>query len=183
MKKYLIIYKPFLLFLAKFFLTYFLLTLVYQAYLQRYGANDIDAVTVLVAKNTTNVLDVFNVDFKIEENHSEQYIKLLYNQKYVARMVEGCNAISIVILFIAFIVSFSGKIKTTLLFILGGSVLIYTLNVLRVAILCVLLYSFPEQETILHRVFFPLFIYGFVFVLWVIWVNKYSLYAKNTIPT
>jgi hypothetical protein len=30
----------------------------------------------------------------------------------------------------------------------------------------------------LHGVLFPLFIYGVVFILWVIWVSKFSLYAK-----
>jgi exosortase family protein XrtF len=104
----------------------------------------------------------------------------MYNQQYVAKMIEGCNAISIIILFISFVVSFSGRIKSTVFFILGGSLIIYILNVARIAILCVLIYLFPKQQTLLHGVFFPLFIYGVVFILWVIWVNKFSLYAKNT---
>lgn len=182
MKKYITLYKPFLIFLAKFFLTYFVLTLVYQGYLQRYEDKEIDTVTELVASNTEQLLNLFNVDFKIVENKDDLFIMLFYNQKYVARMVEGCNAISVIILFVAFVVSFSGKIKAILLFIMGGSIAIYGLNVVRIAVLCILLYSFPEQEPILHRVFFPLFIYGFVFVLWVIWVNKFSLYAKNATP-
>ncbi|WP_366186851.1 exosortase family protein XrtF [Flavobacterium ovatum] len=181
MKKYFIQYKPFLLFLSKFFLTYLLLTFLYQGYLNSFGFNKMDSITNLVGQNTKQLLGVFNVDFEFKENKTESYLMLFYNQKYVARIIEGCNAISIIILFVAFIVSFSGKLKTTILYIIGGSVAIYILNIVRIAVLCVLLYSFPEHETILHRILFPLFIYGFMFLLWVIWVNKFSLYAKKDI--
>ena len=182
MRKYYIQYKPFLLFLSKFFLTYLVLTLLYQKYLNSFGFNKIDTITEIVAQNTKQLLELFNVDFDFEENKTESFLKLFYHQKYVAKIIEGCNAISIIILFVSFLVSFSGKLKTTILYIIGGSVSIYVLNIIRIAVLCVLLYYFPKQESILHRIFFPLFIYGFVFLLWVIWVNKFSLYAKKNTP-
>jgi exosortase family protein XrtF len=132
----------------------------------------------MVAKNTDQL---FDVNFAIEENQSQSFIKLIYNQKYVARIIEGCNAISVIILFVSFIVSFSGKLKPTLLFIFGGSLLIYVLNVFRIAILCVLMFNYPNQKQFLHGVLFPLFIYGVVFILWLIWVNKFSRHASKTI--
>ncbi|EIA09151.1 exosortase family protein XrtF [Flavobacterium frigoris] len=180
MKKYFNKYKPFLLFLAKFFLTYIILALIYQGFLRSFGEDKIDSITELVAENTKQLLTLFDADSDIIKIDSEPYIRLIYNQQYVARMIEGCNAISIIVLFISFVVSFSGSVKSTVLFILGGSLIIYILNVARIAILCVLIYLFPKQQTLLHGVLFPLFIYGVVFILWVIWVNKFSLYAKNT---
>ncbi len=180
MKKYFILYKPFLLFLTKFFLTYLVLTLLYQGYLTSFGSDEMDSVTKTVAQHTKQVLNLFVDDISIEENKPEPFIKLLYHQKYVARVIEGCNAISVIILFVSFVVSFSGKLKPTLIFILGGSLTIYILNILRIAFLCVLIYHFPEQEHILHGVVFPLIIYGTVFILWVIWVNKFSRYASKT---
>jgi len=180
LKKYFIRYKPFLLFLTKFFLTFIIFTVLYQGFLGSFEDNKIDSITKLVARNTEQLLGLFHADVSLEENKAETFIKLLYNQKYVARMIEGCNAISIIILFISFVVSFSGKLKPTLLFIFGGNVVIYILNVMRIALLTVLMYHFPKQEPLLHGVLFPLFIYGVVFILWVIWVRKFSLYAKNT---
>lgn len=180
MKKYFIQYKPFLLFLSKFFLTYIMLAFVYQGFLGSFGEDNIDSITELVAENTKQLLTLFDADSDIIKNDSEPYIRLVYKQEYVARMIEGCNAVSIIILFISFVVSFSVRIKPTVLFIVVGSLIIYLLNVARIAILCVLIYLFPKQQTLLHGVFFPLFIYGVVFILWVIWVNKFSLYAKNT---
>ena len=69
--------------------------------------------------------------------------------------------------------------KQTLFFILGGSLFIYVLNIFRIISLSVLMYYYPAQEHILHGVVFPLIIYGTVFILWVIWVNKFSKYATK----
>ena len=133
MKKYFIRYKPFLLFLTKFFLTFIILTILYQGFLGSFEGNKIDSITKLVARNTEQLLGLFHKDVALEENKAETFIKLLYNQKYVARMIEGCNAISIIILFISFVVSFSGKLKPTLLFIFGGSVVNRAANCLDVS--------------------------------------------------
>jgi exosortase family protein XrtF len=85
----------------------------------------------------------------------------------------------VIILFISFVIAFTGKFKKTVLFIVFGIVLIHVLNIARIALLCVALYNFPQYEHLLHGVIFPLVIYGVVFLLWVIWVNKYSLYATE----
>lgn len=177
MRKYFIQNKPFLLFLGTFFFAYVVLTLLYQLYLNSFGLTKIDSITKLVARNTASVLQFYS-EGSIREDKAIPYIKLFYQQKYVARIIEGCNAMSVIILFISFVLAFSGKLKATLLFIVFGSILIYILNVLRIALLAFALYNYPAQEHLLHGVIFPLFIYGVVFILWVIWVNKFSRYAK-----
>ncbi|MFV8332344.1 exosortase family protein XrtF [Flavobacterium sp. GSP14] len=179
MKKYFILYKPFLLFLASFFLTYIILTVCYQQYLNSFEENKVDGITRLVSENTEQLLLLFDEGSSIVESDSHPYIKLFFNQKYVARIVEGCNATSVIILFISFVIAFSGKLKTTLFFIFGGSLLIYVLNVMRIAALSALIFYFPKQEPFLHGVLFPLYIYGVVFILWLIWVRKFSRYASK----
>ena len=178
MKKYFTQYKPFLLFLGTFFLVYATLTGLYQFFLSSFEGNKIDTITRMVGHNTQQFLQIFDAKARSEVNETNGYILLFYHDRYVARIIEGCNAISVIILYVSFIVAFSGKIKATLFFVFGGSFLIYVLNVFRIAILCVLITSFPDQEHFLHTVVFPLFIYGVVFILWVVWVNKYSKYAK-----
>jgi exosortase family protein XrtF len=157
------------------------LTFLYQRYLDGFEEDKIDSITRIVSKNTEQVLQVFNDESSIEESPTHPYMKLFYNQKYVARIVEGCNAISVIILFISFVVAFSGKLQATLLFIFGGSLLIYVLNILRIAALSALIFYFPKQEPFLHGVLFPLYIYGVVFILWLIWVRKFSRYAPKDI--
>ena len=178
MKKYFVLYKPFLVFLFTFFGTYVLLALVYQFFLNSFEKGQADTATRWVAQNTEEVLSWFYKSIRIEKVNSEPFFLVNFQNQPVARIVEGCNGISVVILFVSFVVAFSGSLKNTLLFIFGGSFMIYILNVLRIAVLTVLLYYFPQHLHLLHGVLFPLIIYGVVFVLWVIWVNKFSKYAK-----
>ncbi len=151
--------------------------MLYRGYLSKTD-NGIDGITSNVAVLTEKSAHLIGVNISIGKEY--MYYNISYQDKIVARIIEGCNAISVIILFIAFVIAFSGKLKTTLLFILSGSLLIYILNVIRIVILSVLMYHFPEQEHILHGVVFPLIIYGAVFILWVIWVNKFSKYASKT---
>ncbi len=183
MNEYFLKYKPFLLFLGKFFLTYLLLTVFYQFYLNQFDEKkfETDGFTTLVADQVQQVLFFSDVDASAVPHESQPTIKLFYNKKYVARIIEGCNAASVMILFAAFVIAFTGKWKHTILFLLSGCLLIHVLNIIRIALLSAALYHFPEQEHLLHGVVFPLFIYGVVFILWVIWVNKFSSYAKKTV--
>lgn len=182
MKKYLIIYRPFLFFLGKFLLTYLLLTFVYEGYLNQFDTSkfEVDGFTHLVAKQSKDALLFFNYDSNIAPNTKEPSVNLFYNQKLMARIIEGCNGLSVIILFVSFVIAFSGKIKATILFVFGGSLLIHILNVFRISLLCILMYYYPNQQHILHGVIFPFFIYGVVFILWIIWINQFSLYAKKT---
>jgi hypothetical protein len=55
-------YKPFLLFLAKFFGTYGLLTAVYELYLQQYTGDlvfQVDGFTALVSEQVQSLLQFF----------------------------------------------------------------------------------------------------------------------------
>ncbi|MGV9003207.1 exosortase family protein XrtF [Flavobacterium sp.] len=180
MKELLQQYKPFLLFLGKFFLSYLILTVLYQSYLGQFDFKnaEVDGFTKSVARQTEWVLSLFDDQSYSLPHLSEPSVKLFYKSKYIARVVEGCNGLSVMILFVAFVIAFSGKFKNTLLFILIGIAVIHILNVLRIALLCVALYSYPQFENFLHEALFPLVIYGVVFILWVIWVNNYSSYAR-----
>jgi len=178
LKKYLIQFKPFLIFIGTFFAAYIVLTLAYKFYLNCFEANEVDGITTAVSRNVEQLMHIFNYDTKVQKSQSNAWFNIIFNQKPLARIIEGCNAVSVIILFISFIIAFSGKFKTTLLFILFGICSVYVLNVVRIALLTVLLFHFPEQRHFLHGVFFPLVIYGYIFILWIFWVNKFSKYAK-----
>jgi exosortase family protein XrtF len=183
LKEYIIQFKPFLVFLTKFLLSYLVLTLLYQSYLNQFDEKnfEVDKITEIVANQSQMLLSVFDDNSYTMPNFKEASVKLFYHDKWVARIIEGCNAVSVVILFISFIIAFTGRLKQTLVFVLIGTIIIHLFNVLRIALLCMAIFHFPEYEHILHGVIFPLFIYGIVFLLWVIWVNKFSSYAKISI--
>jgi len=178
LKKYLVQFKPFLIFVSIFFLTYIVLTLLYKFYLNSYEADDLDSITTITGKNTEVLLKLFNYDVIIQKSSQNPWQEIIINGIYLARITEGCNAVSVMILFVSFVAAFSGKFKRTFLFIILGLISIYILNVIRIALLTVLLFYFPKQNAFLHGVLFPLIIYGYVFILWIFWINRFSKYAK-----
>lgn len=178
MKKYLIQFKPFLLFIGTFFLTYIVLTFIYKFYLNSYSSDKVDGITKNVADAVEYLMRLFNANIRNVENPNYPEIGVYYRENFTVRIIEGCNAVSILILFVSFIIAFSGKFKTTLLYILSGTIFIYILNIIRIVFLIVLLYNYPQYTHFLHGVLFPLIIYGLVFVLWIVWVSKFSKYAK-----
>jgi exosortase family protein XrtF len=159
-----------------------ILTIIYQSYLNKFDAKnaEVDSFTQIVADQSLTVLSWFDSKSYSMPHLKEPSVKIFYKGIYISRIIEGCNAISVIILFISFVVAFTGKFKNTILFIVIGSLLIHVLNIGRIALLCVGLYYFPKLEHLLHGVIFPLVIYGVVFLLWVIWVNNYSFYAAKS---
>lgn len=176
MKELIVKYKSVNKFILTFLLVYAVLTFSYKLYLDASDGSKYypDYLTNLVAKQSQSVLQTMGYDATIAKHPNEPSMKLIINNKFVARVVEGCNSVSIIILFISFIIAFAGKFKTTLFYILAGSVLIYAVNLFRIAILSVGLYHYPWRKEILHTVIFPLIIYGMVFLLWMFWVNRFT---------
>lgn len=174
--------KSVIYFLIKFFGTYALLFVLYAWYLQKHQIKEpyfaCAPITKNVASKTQNLLDFMGYNVSMQQHTKEVSINVLVNNKPVARIIEGCNAISIIILYISFIIAFKGSFKNTILFIIGGSLLIYYFNIVRIAIISIAIYEYPVYEKTLHEVVFPLLIYGLTFLLWFIWVKKFASLKK-----
>ena len=176
MKELILKYKSVIKFILTFLIVYAVLSFTYKFYLDLSDGSKYypDFLTNLVAKQSEVLVDAFGYDGTIAVHPKEPSMKLIINNKFVARVVEGCNSISIIILFISFIIAFAGKFKTTFFYILAGSVLIYVVNLFRIVILSIGLYHYPWRREELHTVIFPMIIYGMVFLLWMFWVNRFS---------
>lgn len=181
MKKYFVTYRPFLKFLFLFFVTYGVFSFLYHLYLSQYKDLEypIDPFTESVSYQVKYISNLFGSAVEIHKLPNEQWTRVFYIDRYVARVVEGCNAVSVMILFTSFVIAFAGKFKRTLVFILIGIFLIHILNLFRIALLVALLYHYPQHSHLTHGVLFPLIIYGFVFLLWIIWVRKYSGFISD----
>lgn len=162
-------------------MVYIALSYAYKLYLDNSNSPVYypDYVTHQVAKQTNALVSFFGYDSQVVKHPDEPSMKMIINGKYLARVIEGCNALSVIILFVAFIVAFKGKLKTTFLFILFGVATIYIANIIRIALLSIGIFHYAEYTTLLHSVIFPSIIYGLVFLLWMLWVNKFSNIGKN----
>lgn len=138
-----------------------------------------DYFTNLVARQCTAILDAFGYETGMTEVPEKQGVFIGIEGRYVANIVEGCNAISVIILFISFVISFAEGFKKTFLFLLSGVALIYIVNLIRISILTVAIYKYPQYQETLHGVVFPAIIYGMVFLLWIIWVRMLDKKEKT----
>ncbi|MFV0571370.1 MAG: exosortase family protein XrtF [Xanthomarina gelatinilytica] len=174
-------YTSVITFIFTFLLVYAVSTFAYKQYLQ-YGSSDVyypDYMTNLVAKQSKDLLETLGYQAQVIPHPEEPSMKLIINNKYVARVIEGCNSVSVIILFASFIIAFAEKFKTTFFYLLAGSVLIYVANLVRVVILSAGLYHYPWRKDVLHTVVFPAIIYGMVCLLWLFWVNRFSNPKKH----
>lgn len=185
MKEYFIKYRPFLQFLAVFLLSYLVLIGIYQFYLSQFDAVtfEVDDFTNLVATQTKMVLDLFGYHVELSAYGFDPSVKVSVDSVGIVRIIEGCNAVSVMILFTAFVLAFSKGLVKTGLFIITGILVIHILNVLRIAFLIIGVLKLPEYSPVLHDVIFPLVIYGVVFLLWILWVTKFSTNATETSST
>jgi exosortase family protein XrtF len=157
----------------RFLGAYLLLSLLYSFYLQQSlgSAYPPDPITHLVSRQSSALLS--DLDYKARVLPMTDYPGMILEVEGqpIARIIEGCNAVSIIVLFFAFVIAFRQSVKKTFLFLLSGIVLIYTANVVRIALLAILMYKYPDHTDWLHGVLFPALIYGMVFLLWMLWVR------------
>lgn len=174
-------YRLFFVFLFKFLIFYIVLTGAYKIYLNQFDKDkyEVDGVTEHVAKSTAVLMNFFNQEARTFPHETENCMRFVMKDRQISRIVEGCNAISVIILFVAFVFAFSNGFKKTFTFILIGSIFIYILNIIRISLLNYAFYNYPEYKRVLHDIFFPLFIYGVVFILWIVWIVKFSGYEMN----
>jgi len=165
-------YKPTIKFIVIFALTYALLSMIYGRYLNHFTGQT-DDLTKFVGRSVSYVYNILSIDAQTIPLKNESGLKLIINGNYLARIVEGCTAMSIIIMFIAFIFSFGSNLKKTLIFAIAGSILIFMFNIIRIVVLGYLLYVVPAYQDVSHRVIFPAMIYGFVILLWIIFIKKY----------
>lgn len=92
----------------------------------------------------------------------------------------NCNAITLFSLFSVFIIAYPGNVKNKLWFIPLGIIFIHFLNILRVTALVLIAYYSPSSLNFNHTYTFTFIVYALIFLLWVIWVNKYSSKKENT---
>ncbi len=165
-------YKSIIYFILKYFSVYLILLLAYNFYLNSCKKNEsIDFFTCNTTFHSHRILHFIdsNYDKKLINN---SYFEILYQDKALVRIVEGCNSISVIILFIAFVLAFSKRIKKTLEFVLFGSITIYIFNIIRIVCIILSMKKFPDHQDFLHQVVFPMLLYGYVFVLWIYWIKK-----------
>ena len=161
--------NPVFLFLIKLLLLYLLWYLVYELWLHPQEVADIFVVkqTIGAGKKILELCgyEVFSNGFR------------MIGIKNTSGLIMGdnCNGISLFALFSGFVIAFPGPVIKKTVFIVLGILSIQLLNIIRVVAIAIMeTYSY-EMTEFNHTYTFTILIYGYVFLLWILWVNKFSL--------
>ncbi len=151
--------------------------MVYSFYLSasKDGGYYPDYLTYIVAKQSSAVIEFIGYESTIAPHEDNPSLKLFVNSVFTVEIIEGCNAISVIILFMSFVISFSERFNKTFLFLLMGALLLYVVNLIRIVVLTIVYYEYPDYQETLHNIVFPAIIYGMVLLLWMKWVKSISI--------
>lgn len=83
----------------------------------------------------------------------------------------GCNGLVLYALFAGFVLAYPGRLSRKAWYIPAGMVLIYGLNVLRVAVLALNHEYYPRSLDFNHHYTFTTIVYACIFGLWMLWAQ------------
>ncbi len=159
-------------------LTYLLLYLIHQFLIKRYTYYDQKFIGTIIS-SANYVLQL--IGYKTFMILQDQDFQVIYidgsNGVWVG---SNCNAISLFMLFIVFIIWYPGHQKSKLWFIPLGIITIHILNIFRVVGLALVAKFAPTWLDFNHSYTFTFIVYAYIFILWIWWVNKFSGKTAST---
>lgn len=173
-------YKPLILFLLRFFGSYILMIVLYNAYLNFYFDQGLaDPFTKFNSDTSAWLFNLIGIPAESLHAGKDHFMRLALEGKFTSVVNEGCNAVSVMIIFIAFILAFYTTFKQTFLYILVSLALLIVMNILRIILLTYIYKYMAEYAKIGHDYLFPSIIYGSVLILWIIWIKGFVLKKKK----
>ncbi len=94
-------------------------------------------------------------------------------------MDRGCMGRNVLLAFAGLTAVFPGKLKDKLWYIPMGLIVITFINVLRISGLAITAYCCPQYSDINHYLVFKIVAWSVIFILWVIWFNRFSPFKKE----
>jgi exosortase family protein XrtF len=170
-------FKPAILFLLRFGVTFVVLSLVYGFWVEGYK-EVADPITRNVAGQVRAILSWFYEGVISTPRMGDPSMDIHINGKYSISVFEGCNGAAIFNLFISFLAGFWGGFKKLIWFGLAGFIIIHIANLLRLLLLAQMALTDSPFFHFTHKYLFTLSIYTIVIVLWYFWMNKINPIKK-----
>lgn len=175
-------FKPAILFLVRFSVTFAILSLVYGFWVEGYK-EVADPITKNVSYQVREILSWFYDSVTSTQREGNPSMDITIDGKYSVSVFEGCNGVAIVNLFFSFLVGFWGGFKKLAWFSIVGIIVIHLANLGRLLLLAQMALTNSKFFHFTHKYLFTLSIYAIVFVLWYFWVTKVNPIAKPKTKT
>lgn len=151
-------------FLIKVVCIYFIWYLVYELWILPNGYID-EPLSKNIASISAGILSFFGED-------------VFYYSRVVGitgtaggEIVNGCNGISAIGLFVGFIFAYPGAWAPRIFYSIFGIAVIYLVNVARIVLLSYTQYYWPQLFNFTHDYSTTAIFYFVIFILWMIWAN------------
>ncbi len=165
--------KQAIYFLLIFVGSYLTLNSLYGVYIN-YWVPDPDPLTQWITQQVSFLLSLIDPDIHAVEVPGSGNVAIDNSARRVLLVFEGCNGLNVMIVFVCFLAAFRGNAKATFFFAIAGILMIYVMNLGRVATLYYIAEQFPRYLYFFHKYLLTGLLYIVVFGLWILWVNRYQ---------
>jgi len=93
---------------------------------------------------------------------------------------DACNGVGLFAVYLVFLAAYPGPWRHKLWFGALGLVTIHLINAVRIAVLCIVVAIDYELLNFNHDYTFYVVVYGWVFLLWYVWVKRFAPRALST---
>ena len=137
---------------------------------QRLDRAVIDALIVV----SGGLLRLFGYELIPEPINAEHVRTIGVEGGHLLWIGDPCNGLSLFAVFTVFLIAYPGPWRHKAWFITAGILSIHLINALRVAALCIIVSIDYEWLNFNHDYTFYVIVYGWVFLLWYIWVKRFA---------
>jgi exosortase family protein XrtF len=117
-----------------------------------------------------------------EPENAEQIRTIGIQGGHLLWIGDACNGLGLFAVYLIFLIAFPGPWKHKLWFAAIGLLTIHFINALRIAALCLVVSIDYELLNFNHDYTFYVVVYGWVFLLWFLWVKRFSN-SSRPVPT
>lgn len=168
----------FLLVAASLYAAWYLL---YALVLHPWGKLDSAVIASLISVSGT-LLTLLGYDLIPEPANAENIRTIGVEGGHLLWIGDPCNGVGLFAVFLVFLFAYGGPLKHKLWFGAAGLLSIHLVNAIRVAVLCIVVSINYEWLNFNHDYTFYVVVYGWVFLLWYIWVKRFAP-RKASSPT
>ncbi len=177
MKKAVITTNPLTRFLVLAALGYVFLYLLYQFVIKPYTLLDQQLIAHIIKVSNQILTGMGYKTFMFLQDHDMQVFGIDgSNGVWVGA---NCNAATLFGLFAVFVMAYPGPLKHKLWYIPIGVLVIHAVNIIRVVCLAIIAFYNPYALDFNHNYTFTIIVYAFIFLLWMVWVNKFTSSKTN----
>jgi exosortase family protein XrtF len=166
-------FKPAIFFLLKFLIFYSLSNFLYGIFII-YHHPAVDPITKGLVAHFTRLTSLFLDHLYFIPYTEKPYVGLLVNNRQMLLVFEGCNGVNVWLVFLSFLLAYGPLNKRMFYFCMVGTLLIYLLSLLRLAVLLMIVVYLPHYVFIFHKYILTIVLYGCVFGMWYLWIRKFS---------